>query len=80
MTKQRSRSKTIPEEFDGLIVEFRGLLDKYPSAARHFSLAYYPEGDIGDSGTTTTAGISQPVFECTKDADGFVVCRRVHKQ
>lgn len=80
MTEQRNRSETIPEEFDGLIVEFRGLLDKYPDAARHFSLAYYPEGDGGELGTTTTAGFSQPVFECTKDADGFVTCRRVHEQ
>ncbi|MFF7245579.1 hypothetical protein ACFZBU_16930 [Embleya sp. NPDC008237] len=82
MTEQRNRSVTIPEEFGGLIGEFRDLLAKYPEASRHFSLAYHPadEGEESGSGTATTASISQPVFECSRIEPGFVVCRRVHDQ
>ncbi|MFI8292012.1 hypothetical protein ACIGBL_23025 [Streptomyces sp. NPDC085614] len=80
MTEQRQRSEAIPEEYSGLIGEFRGLLEKYPDAAGHFSLAYHPEGHAGDVGLTTTAAITQPVFECSEIEPGFVVCRRVHEQ
>jgi hypothetical protein len=84
MTEPRKGSDTVPEEFDGLLVEFRGLLEKYPDAARHFSLAYHPSGSAGGSGevlgTTTTAGFVQPVFECSEIEPGFVVCERVDEQ
>ena len=80
MTEQRKSSDTIPEEFGGLIVEFRGLLEKYPHAVRHFSLAYHPAGHGEESGTTMTVGITQPVFECSEIEPGFVVCERVDEQ
>ncbi|MCT4357610.1 hypothetical protein M5362_31380 [Streptomyces sp. Je 1-79] len=80
MTEQRKSSDAIPEEFGGLIAEFRGLLEKYPRADRHFSLAYHPAGRGEESGTTMTVGISQPVFECSEIEPGFVVCERVDEQ
>jgi hypothetical protein len=84
MTAQRKASDTIPEQFGGLLVEFRGLLEKYPDAAAHFSLAYHPSGSAGGSaevlGATTTAGFVQPVFECSEIEPGFVVCERVDEQ
>jgi hypothetical protein len=83
MTEQRKVSDTVPEEFGGLIEEFRVLLEKYPEAARHLSLAYQPSGSATDRevlGTTTTAGFVQPVFECTEIEPGFVVCERVDEQ
>ncbi len=84
MTEKRKGRDTVPEEFGGLIEEFRGLLKKYPDAERHFSLAYHPSGSAGGYGeglgATTTAGFVQPVFECTEDEPGFVVCERVDKQ
>jgi hypothetical protein len=84
MTEQRKGSDTVPEEFGGLIVEFRELLEKYPDATRHFSLAYHPSGSAAGYGevlgTTTTAGFVQPVFECTEIEAGFVVCERVDEQ
>ncbi len=84
MTEQRKGSDSVPEEFGGLIVEFRGILEKYPDAARYFSLAYHPSGSAAGygeaTGTTTTAGFVQPVFECTEIEPGFVVCERVDEQ
>jgi len=84
MTEQRKVSDTVPEKFGGLIVGFRELLEKYPDADRHFSLAYHPSGTAGGAGemlgTITTAGISQPVFECTEIEPGFIVCERVDEQ
>lgn len=81
MTEERKASDTVPEEFGGLILEFRRLLEKYPDAVRHFSLAYHPSGSAaGDGevlGTTTTAGFVQPVFECEEIEPGFVVCNRI---
>jgi len=83
MTEQRKVSDTVPEKFGGLIVGFRELLEQYPDAARHFSLAYHPSGDAGSAGEVlgmTTAAIPNPVFECTRTEPGVVVCRRVHEQ
>lgn len=80
MREQRKRSNTIPDEFGGLIDDFRGLLEKYPHAVRHFSLAYHPAGHGEESGATTTAGFTQPVFECSEIEPGFVVCERVDEQ
>ncbi|GAA2815171.1 hypothetical protein RMN57_36620 [Kitasatospora sp. CM 4170] len=80
MTDQRKGSYTVPEEFGELVAEFRGLLEKYPRAAGQFSLAYHPAGDGGGPGTTMTASISQPVFECSEIDTGFVVCRRIDEQ
>ena len=84
MTEQRRASDIVTEEFVGLLAEFRGLLDKYPDAARHFSLAYHPSGSAGGAGevlgTRTTAEFVQPVFECTEIEPGFVVCERVDEQ
>ncbi|MFJ8658330.1 hypothetical protein [Streptomyces sp. NPDC093795] len=80
MAEQRTSSDTVPEEFDGLIVEFRGLLEKYPEADRHFSLAYHPAGRAEEVGTTMTVGSHQPVFECSEIEPGFVVCERVDEQ
>ncbi|MFE9736628.1 hypothetical protein [Streptomyces sp. NPDC006477] len=82
MTTEQGRSiDTIPEEFGGLIEEFRALLDKHPKAVRHFSLAYHPAGHEGEvTTTTTTAGSHQPVFECSEIEPGFVVCERVDEQ
>lgn len=79
MTKQSTKSDTVPKEFEGLFGEFRGLLEKYPQAAQHFSLAYHPQGHREESGTTT-AGFTQPVFECTEIEPGWVVCERVDEQ
>lgn len=82
-SEQRNTTDIIPEEFGGLLAEFRGLLEKYPDADQHFSLAYHPTGKGDDAGTTTlttTAGSHQPVFECPEIEPGFVVCERVDKQ
>ncbi|MFJ5811426.1 hypothetical protein OG906_35770 (plasmid) [Streptomyces sp. NBC_01426] len=80
MTEQRKSNATIPEEFSGLIEDFRDLLEKYPRAARHFSLAYHPAGRGEESGGTLTVGIPQPIFECSEIEPGFVVCDRVDEQ
>ncbi|MEU8528132.1 MULTISPECIES: hypothetical protein [Streptomyces] len=80
MAEQRTRSDTVPEEFDGLIAEFRGLLQKYPDAVQHFSLAYHPAGHGQDPDTPTTVSFTQPVFECSEIEPGFVVCERVDEQ
>ncbi|WP_406364784.1 hypothetical protein [Streptomyces sp. NBC_01546] len=81
MTEQRKSSDIIPEEFGGLIVEFRGLLEKYPHAVGNFSLAYHPAEYGEELGTTVTAGIPPaPVFDCSEIEPGFVVCRRVHEE
>ncbi|MFJ3584412.1 hypothetical protein ACIPPS_19595 [Streptomyces sp. NPDC090127] len=80
MTEQRNSTGTIPEEFGGLIAEFRGLLEKYPRAVQHFSLAYHPAGRAEELDTTLTVGSTQPVFECSEIEPGFVVCERVDEQ
>ncbi|MFJ3788560.1 hypothetical protein [Kitasatospora sp. NPDC090091] len=80
MTEQAKNSDTIPEEFGGLIGEFRGLIAKYPRAAGHFSLAYHPAGHSPELTTSMAAAFSQPVFECSEIDEGFIVCRRVDEQ
>lgn len=80
MTEQRSRTDSIPQEFDGLVAGFRRLLEKYPEAAGQFSLAYHPAGVGEEPGGETTAGIPHPEFDCREIEPGFVVCERVHKQ
>ncbi|MEU1278182.1 hypothetical protein [Streptomyces sp. NPDC005805] len=80
MADQGTISEAVPEEFGGLIAEWRGLLEKYPRAAQHFSLAYHPAGHGEASGETLTVGFSQPVFECSEIEPGFVVCERVDEQ
>ncbi|MFC7841669.1 hypothetical protein ACFY3O_06270 [Streptomyces sp. NPDC001046] len=80
MTVERDRGATVPERFPGLLEEFRGLLDKYPDAAGHFSLAYHPAGHGEEAGTAMTVGFTQPVFECSEIEPGFVVCERVDEQ
>ncbi|QNP65369.1 hypothetical protein [Streptomyces genisteinicus] len=83
MTERRERVGTVPEEFGGLVREFRGLLGRYPGAAGVFSLAYHPDGLGGtppEPGTVTTAGITQPVFECTEIEPGLMECPRVDEQ
>ncbi|MET9106544.1 hypothetical protein [Streptomyces zhihengii] len=79
MTEQRERAGTVPEEFGQLVTEFRGLLERYPGADAFFALAYHPDG-LGDGperpGTTSTAGITQPVYECEKIEPGLQQCRR----
>ncbi|MCG6498797.1 hypothetical protein [Kitasatospora sp. A2-31] len=81
MTERPESNDTIPAEFDGLVGEFRDLLAKYPQAAGHFSLAYHPAGGDGPNlSTPKTAGFIQPVFECEKIDEGFIVCRRVDEQ
>jgi hypothetical protein len=81
MAEQRKMSDTVPEKFGELIEGFRELLAKYPDAARYFSLAYHPSGTADDDGAvlgeTTTAGITQPVFECSEIEPGLMVCERV---
>lgn len=79
MTKQYTRKDTVPKEFEGLIGEFRGLLEKYPQAVQHFSIAYHPKGHRDELGTTTT-GFTQPVFECTEIEPGWIKCERVDEQ
>jgi hypothetical protein len=84
MAEQRTVSDIVPEKFGGLIVGFRELLEKYPDAARHFSLAFHPDGTAGGegevSGTATTVAIPVIVFECEEFEPGLMDCRRVHKQ
>ncbi|MFH9015288.1 hypothetical protein ACH4C6_28435 [Streptomyces sp. NPDC017943] len=80
MTVERDRGDAVPAEFGGLFEEFRGLLEKYPDAAGHFSLAYHPAGHGQGAGTAVTAGFTQPVFECSEIEPGFVVCERVDEQ
>ncbi|MEU6488597.1 hypothetical protein [Streptomyces sp. NPDC046887] len=80
MTEQRGSSTAIPEKFGGLVAEFRGLVEKYPDAVRHFSLAYYPAGRGEESEGALTVGFVQPVFECSEIEPGLAVCERVDEQ
>ncbi|MFF1410844.1 hypothetical protein ACFVX6_13810 [Streptomyces sp. NPDC058289] len=80
MTEKRESRDTIPEEFDGLIAEFRALLEKYPGAVRHFSLGYYAGGRGEEPGEPVTVAITQPVFECTEIEPGLSMCERVDEQ
>ncbi|MGW6710693.1 hypothetical protein ACWGDE_38180 [Streptomyces sp. NPDC054956] len=77
---EKGESRTIPEEFSGLVADFRGLLEKHPHAVGQFSLAYHPTRRGAESGGITTAAITQPVFECTEIEGGFVMCERVDEQ
>ncbi|TXS56976.1 hypothetical protein [Streptomyces sp. t39] len=83
MTEYRERAGTIPEEFGGLVTEFRGLLDRHPGAAGFFALAYHPDG-VGaapqEPGTAATVAFTQPVFECEEIEPGLQQCRRVDEQ
>ncbi|MGW3987416.1 hypothetical protein [Streptomyces sp. NPDC004830] len=80
MTVERDRGDAVPAEFGGLLEEFRGLLEKYPDAAGHFSLDCHPAGHGQGAGTAVTVGFTQPVFECSEIEPGFVVCERVDEQ
>lgn len=83
MTERRERAGTVPEEFGGLVREFRGLLGRYPGAADLFALAYHPDG-VGaaprEPGTAATVAFTQPVFECDEIEPGLQKCRRVDEQ
>ncbi|WP_327250273.1 hypothetical protein [Streptomyces sp. NBC_01244] len=80
MTKRGKSREAIPDEFGGLIAEFRGLLEKYPQAVGHFSLAYHPTDRGEEPGKPVTAAITQPVFECTEIEPGLAMCERVDEQ
>ena len=65
----------VPEQHQPFVDEFRALIAKHPTAARRFALADLDE-DIGPVVTS----IPTIIFECSRDDDGAVICRRVHEQ
>ena len=63
------------KEHQQFLKGFQELVAKHPAAARRFALA-----DLDQEMEPIVTSIPTVVFECTRNEDGAVFCRRVREQ